>query len=354
MTVKANRSGRWHAHCVALAAQFGGKAMPWRGAMAMWAVLALAGPARAADKVTYILDWLPSGEETFPWIAQTEGLFAREGLDVTINVGRGTTDVITRMATGSAQFGSGGMNGLMTAAAEHGVPVRAVFSVFSKQPDAILTVQGGPITSIKSLAGHTLGTATFTSSNTIWPVIARQNGLDPADVNLLKVDPATLGPLLATGKVDALIDWVTSGTEIEEALKAVGKTMHTIPWSDSGLTGYGLSLFATDAMINDHPDIVARFVRAYAEAVRRSVASCAEGARAIHKALPEVDAALAEPQCGTTIALISNEISQRDGLGWFDPALLAETWSWVARAQNYPPDRIDPQKLVDTRFVPRM
>ena len=58
--------------------------MLWRGAMAMWAVLALAGPARAADRATYILDWLPSGEETAPWIAETEGLFSRGLRDIAV------------------------------------------------------------------------------------------------------------------------------------------------------------------------------------------------------------------------------------------------------------------------------
>jgi NitT/TauT family transport system substrate-binding protein len=62
-----------------------------------------------------------------------------------------------------------------------------------------------PIKTIKDLAGRSLATATFSSSNALWPVIARANGLDPDSVKLLKVDNNALGPMLASGRVDATI-----------------------------------------------------------------------------------------------------------------------------------------------------
>ena len=106
--------------------------------------LALLAQAYAADKVTYILDWLPGGDEAYPFIAKNEGLFAKEGLDVTIAIGRGASDVIAKMSAGTAEFGSGGISALFTGVAEHQVPVKAILSVFSKQPDAIFVVKGGP------------------------------------------------------------------------------------------------------------------------------------------------------------------------------------------------------------------
>ncbi len=325
-------------------------------ALAGAALLHGAPAARAADQVTYILDWLPSGEETFPYLALREGLFAREGLDVTIQIGRGSSDAITKIATGTAEFGSGGIGALMTAAAERhdsgGVPVRAVLSVFNTPPDAIFTIKGGPITSIKSLQGHRLATATFTSSNAMWPVVAREAGLDPASVELMKADPATLAPLLASGRVDAIINWVTSSPGIEAVATQAGKQVAMLPWTDVGLSGYGLSLFASDKVIREKPDLVARFTRAYAEAVLRSVADCHAAAADLHAEVPDVDAATAEAECKTTIPIIRNAISNHDGFGTFDPALLRKTWEWTARAQSYPVDKVDPETLVARNFAP--
>ena len=329
--------------------------MPRRSLVAIAALTLglVASQAQAADKVTYILDWLPSGEETFPYIALHEGLFAKEGLDVTIAIGRGTSDVITKMSAGSAMFGSGGIGALMSAAVEHQVPVKAIASVFSKQPDAIMVVKGSPITSIKDLKGKTVATATFTSSNQLWPVVAKLNGLDPASVNLMKVDPAALGGLLGTGRVDAIIDWVTSGPDIAAAIKNADKQLVMLPWSASGLDGYGLSLFATNSVIKNQPDIAARFTRAYLAAVKISIDDCGRGAADMHAVLPEVETDVAKEQCDVTIPLIRNEISDKTGIGAFDPANLAATWGWIAKSQNYKPDQLNPETVVDRQFIPK-
>jgi NitT/TauT family transport system substrate-binding protein len=172
-------------------------------------ILLIGGSAFAADKVVYQLDWLPSGEETFPYVAQKEGYFAAANLDVEIRVGRGTTDVITKMSTGNGEFGSGGVGGLMQAQAQGPVPVKAVLSIFNKPPDAIFTYEGSGIKSIKDLEGKTVATATFTSSNALWPVVAGLNGIDTSKIQLIKTDPTATAPLVAAGKADALINWVT-------------------------------------------------------------------------------------------------------------------------------------------------
>ncbi len=329
-----------------------------RALVAACAILATStAHATPPDHVTYVLDWLPSGEETFPYIAVRQGLFAHENLDVTIQIGRGSSDVITKIATGNAQFGSGGVGALMAVAAEHkdtgGVPVRAVLSIFNTPPDAVFAIKGGPITSIQDLKGHKLATASFTSSNVLWPVVARSAGLDPADVTLLKTDPTTLAPLLASGRVDAIINWVTSTPGIESVVNQAGKQVETLPWTAAGLNGYGLSLFASDQVIHDNPDLVARFTRAYAAAVQRSIADCHAAAADIHAEVPGVEADTAEAECRTTIALIKNAISERDGFGTFEPALLKDTWDWTAKSQSYQPSQIDPETLVNRSFIPR-
>jgi NitT/TauT family transport system substrate-binding protein len=327
--------------------------------LAMLALCALPATAWAAgppDKVTYILDWFPSGEETFPYVALKQGLFAKEGLDVTIQTGRGSSDAIAKVATGTAQFGSGGIGALMVGAAEHkdsgGVPVRAILSIFNTPPDAIFAIKGGPVTSIAALKGKKLATATFTSSNTMWPLVAKAAGLDPASVTLLKVDPTTLAPLLASGQVDAIINWVTSTPGIQGAVSQAHKELEILPWTAVGLKGYGLSLFASDKVIHDNPDLVARFTRAYAEGIKRSIADCHAAAADLHAIVPDADADTAEAECKTTVALISNPVSAHDGMGSFAPGLLHETWDWTARSQGYKPDLIDPESLVNRSFVP--
>ena len=42
-----------------------------------------------------------------------------------------------------------------------------------------------------------------------------------------------------------------------------------------------------------------------------------------------------------------NAIEKNDGPGAFEKKLLAKTWEWVAKAQNLPIDKLDPEKAVD-------
>ena len=54
----------------------------------------------AADKVTFQLDWLPGGDKAPVYVGIQEGFFAEADLDVSIASGRGSTDALTKMATG--------------------------------------------------------------------------------------------------------------------------------------------------------------------------------------------------------------------------------------------------------------
>jgi NitT/TauT family transport system substrate-binding protein len=316
------------------------------------ATLMMGAQAFAADKVIYLLDWLPSGEETFPYVAQKEGFFAEANLDVEIRIGRGTTDVLAKMASGNGEFGSGGLGGLMNAAAQGPLPVKAVFSIFNKQPDAIFTYEGSGIKTIKDLAGRTVATATFTSSNALFPVIAEINGLDLSKVTLIKADPTVTSPMVASGKADALINWVTSGGEIETVLKQAGKKMVVVPWSDFGLDGYGLALFASDAVIKDKPDVVRRFVAACQKAIVFSLDHPEQAAKDLVEMVPALDLESQVIEVHTTIPVTRNEISDKYGLGTFEPTLVKHTWQWIAKSQNYPLDKLNPETVIDRSFVP--
>lgn len=318
------------------------------------ASLALLGtPAWAADKLTIQLDWLPGGDKSFVYAGLKQGFFAAEGLEVTIVPGRGSADAITKVGSGAADVGFGGISALMMAGAESGVPVKAVMSLYSKQPDAIFTTKGSGITSLKDVVGKTVATSTFSSSNTLWPVVLESNGIDASKIKLLKVDPATLAPLLAQGKVDATINWVTVGPGFQNVLKQAGKELAVLPWSGYGLDGYGWSAMASDKIIKERPDVLRRYLRALVKSLQFTMANPDKAAADLKSVVPEADVAVIAAEFRSSMPLLDNEISKRDGLGTYDPKLLAATWVWVAKSMNYAPTKVDPEKLVDRSFLPK-
>jgi NitT/TauT family transport system substrate-binding protein len=320
------------------------------GPMMFAAVMMLSGKASATDTVRYVLDWFPSGEETYAYVAIKEGFFAEEGLDVKLSVSRGSIDAITRVATDTADFTGASRGALMTASAENRVPVKAIMSIYSKPPDAIFTVKGSGISSIKDLVGRALVTGTFTSSNELWPVLAALNGIDPAKVSVTKVDPNTIAPLLAAGKFNASINWVSAAPGTGAVLKKAGKELIVLPWSEYGLEGYGFSLMASEKIIKGRPDVVRRFVRAFHKAVLFNLKNPDQAAKHLHSMVADIDVEAAANDVRATIPLIKNEVSDKYGIGNFDPPHVQKTWEWMAKARRFPLDKLNPDSIIDRSF----
>lgn len=307
--------------------------------------------ALAADKVRWLNDWLPAGDKAVIYLGVQEGLFAAEDIEVEISSARGGADVVTKLATGSADFGSAGLASLLQARAQGPVPVVAVAPIYNKQPDALFTAEGSGIEKFTDIVGKTVATPTFSASNVVWPLLLENNGIDPNSVKLLKLDPGALAPMLATGKVDATINWVTVAPGFVRSLGEAGKELQVIPWSEYGFDGYGLSLVASERFVQRNPEVARKFVAAYRKAQDMAIANPAAAAAALKKMVPEVDEQQAVEQFEASIPLMANEISESEGTGAFNPARLQVTWQWVARAQNLEQDALDPNTAVTSQYV---
>lgn len=324
---------------------------PTRLAAALGLTLALAGAARA-EPLTFLIDWLPAGDKAAIYLGVEKGLFKAQGLEVTVQSGRGSSDVVTKLGTGAADMGTGGLAALLQAKAQSGVPVTAVMAVYTKQPDAIFTTTDSGVSSLKDLVGKTIATATFSSSNVAWPLVLKANGVAADAIKVLKVDPGALAPLLAAGKVAATINWLTVAPAFQGPLREAGKTFKALPWSESGYEGYGLSVFASDRMIAQRPDAVRKFLAAYARATEMANADPEAAARALKAAVPEVEVARAAEEWTASVPLIDNALARKDGPGVFEPGLLKTTWTWVAESQGIPVASFDPAKAVTGAFLP--
>lgn len=307
--------------------------------------------ALAADHVIFQLGWLPGGDRAPAFVGVQEGFFAKENLDVKILSGRGATDVITRLATGVIDFGEAGLDAVLAAKAVGPTPVHAVMAYFTEPPDALFTSTTSGIATLKDVAGKTVATSPFTSSNLAWPFVLKVNGVDPDKVTLLKADAGLLGGMLAAGKADAIISWVTSAPPVGSMMKSAGKTLRVLPWSQYGYEGYSQAISASDKTLTGRPDVARRFLKVMRQSVefmRDHPQRAAEDVKALS---PELDLATLRAQVDAAIPLAFNEFTKRDGLGVFAPARVKETWDWVSKANGFPPDKIDPMSAVSMKFL---
>jgi NitT/TauT family transport system substrate-binding protein len=313
----------------------------------VWASFAWTGSAVADDSVTMQLGWIPGGDRAFFYLAKDSGLFAAEHLDVRILPGKGATDVITKLATGAADFGDAGLDAILTAKIQGDVPVKAVMPVFTMAPDGLTTTTGSGIRSLKDLAGKSVATSPFTSSNGPWPFLLRLNGVDPDKVRLVKADPSALVAMLAAGQVDAVIQFINNEPLVSKVLRENNKEIVVLPWSQYGLEGYSNSIAVSDKTLATRRDLVVRFTRALRKAILATRDNPAVAVAALKTAVPQTDAEAAEGMARASLPLIFNANTTRDGLGVFSPALVKTTWEWAAKEQGAPLDKLDPLQAVD-------
>ncbi|UXS03911.1 ABC transporter substrate-binding protein [Agrobacterium tumefaciens] len=310
-----------------------------------------AGTATAADKIVFQLDWLPGGDKAPIYVCVQEGFCSEAGIEVEIASGRGSTDAISRLAAASSDIGVSDIGALMAARANEGVKVTAVMSLFNKGPHAFYVAKGGSIASVSDVKGKTIATSPFTSSNVYLPLVLKDAGIDMADIKLVKADPGALGPMLMTGNADGIIAWMTDLTRYSSQGKEAGKDIIALPWSSAGLELYSASLIASDDFLAKRPQVAARFVAAYRKSVEFSRLNPQKAAAAVTAMVAELGAEDVEGSLKDALPLIFNEVTEKDGLGVFDKARLAETWRRVSQAQAIDPAKLDPETIVNRAFA---
>ncbi len=320
--------------------------------LSLLAGLVASASAMAADKVTFQLDWLPGGDKAPVYVGIQQGFFADEDLEVKIASGRGSTDALTKMATGQSDIGSSDIGALMAAKAQDNVPVVAVLPYFTQAPHAFFVLKDSGISSITDLKGKKVATSPFTSSNAFLPLVLKQNGLAEDDIQLVKSDPGALSPMMITGNADAIIAWVTNTALFESQAAGAGKEIIEMPWSNSGLSLYSSSLLASEKFLEERPDVAKRFIKAFAKSIEFSYKYPEKAGIDLHEMVPEVDADIVAAQLKSITNLVYNDVTEKDGVGKFDPARIQQTWEYVAEANGLSETSLDPQTTVNTAFTP--
>ena len=218
--------------------------------------LALCGgckPKPAANglfPITLQTDWYPQPEMGGFYQAQLQGLYKAVGLDVTIAPGGPYVVGEQQVATGAAQFAMGSSDQVLVAVSR-GLPVVAVMATMQQDPQAIMLHKNSPIQSFSDLNGHTIAV----KPGSIW----FQYLLKRYNLTSVREIPATYSVANFLQDPDYIQQcFVTS--EPYFARKS-GADIKTMLISDTGYQPYRI-VFTSTSFLHDHPELVAKFVRA--------------------------------------------------------------------------------------------
>jgi len=221
--------------------------------------------AQAADAVTVRLKWLNQAQFAGYYVAKDKGYYEKAGLDVSIQPGGSDFPAIQMVAGGSEQFGVTGADQILIARSK-GVPVVAIAVIYRENPFVLFALKKSGITKAAQLAGKNIGLKIGGSEELIYRAVLKSAGIDKGSLHEMPVK-FDLSPLL-TGQVD-----VWPGYLINEVLAAEEKGFETsvIRPAEYGVAMYADTLFTTERMLKEKPDVVKKFVaatiRGWADAV---------------------------------------------------------------------------------------
>ncbi len=165
--------------------------------------IATAAPARAADKLTLLLDWFINPDHGPIYVALEKGYFADAGLDVTIIPPADPSAPPKLVAAGQAELAISYQPQLHLQAAA-GLPIARVGTLVATPLNTLVVLRDGPIKSLADLKGKKVGYSVAGTEQAVLGTMLKTVGLSLEDITLVNVN-FSISPSLLAGKVDAAI-----------------------------------------------------------------------------------------------------------------------------------------------------
>ncbi len=188
------------------------------------------------------------------YVANQNGYYADEGLKINFIEGGPTVDLQKAVLEGSAQFGVTAPEQLIAARIE-GKPLRAIAVIFRNNPAVFMTLVDSGITRPQDIVGKKVQ-YNATMGLVLNAMLANFGISSDA---YTKVDVGYDLAAFYSGKVQVWNAFLTN--EVLTA-RADGYKVNIINPDDYGIHFYSDTLYTTDDIIADNPDLVLRFLRA--------------------------------------------------------------------------------------------
>ncbi len=291
------------------------------------------------------LDWYPWSDDTGLYLAQDDGNYAAQGLDVKIYVPSNPTDGLKLVASGHDTFTISYETDVLIAR-EQGIPVKSIAAIVQHPLNTIMALKSSGIATPKQLEGKKVGTPGLPSDDAYLETMMRYDGGDPSKANKVTVN-YDLVQALITKQVDAIVGgyWCHEAILCEQKGFPVN-VMRVEQWGVPDY--YELVLVASDNLIQNSTDLIRRFLRATVQGYGAAMSNHSKALAALYKASPETDMQMETKG----IELLAPEWVDKSGrFGIQDPARW-ETYAKWMQSQGLLKGTVKPTDAYVTGLVP--
>jgi NitT/TauT family transport system substrate-binding protein len=289
--------------------------------------------------VTVQLQSIHQAEFAGFYTADQKGYYAEEGLAVTFIEGGTDIDNLKNVLDGKAQFGTATADQLIIARSQ-GQPLRSLAVEYRRSPTVFFSLAKFGITRPQEFVGKAIRVS-ITTVTTLHAVTAMV-GVTPdqyTEVNL----PSDMA-LFATGEVPI---WSAYTTGLVIAVQQAGHEINIIYPDDYGVHFYADTIFSTDDIINNNPDLVLRFLRATLKGWTFAVENPTDVPALVQKYAPSADPTLESARMAASLPLIN---TGEDHIGWMKPDIWSDM-EQTLREQNVLTSPLDVTQVYTMQFL---
>lgn len=315
--------------------------------------IAFAQKANAEQKdVRMMLDWIVQGTHAPFFVAQEKGYYKDGGLNVTVDAGKGATNVAVSVASGVYQFGWVDMPTMIKFNAQNpSSPLIAVYVSFDDSPLAIITLKSKNIKTPADLDGKKIAGGPGTAVHDTISILLKAAHAENVKINWLNVQPQLFGPLVANGEADGTGGFINSNIP---ALLDVGfklDQIYAVKYSDFGANLYGLALVTTKKFADANPNTVKAMVKALNQGTIDTIKDPAAALALMKKRDPMMKENVEKVRLDLALGLTDTPWVKQHGLSTVQPDRLKMTIDSTVAAYSLP-NSPKPEDVYTDKYLP--
>ena len=135
------------------------------------------------------LNWYMGGLHVPFYYGKDKGYYKEEGIDLTINEGRGSANTVQVVAAGTDTFGLAD-SAVVIATAAKGAEIKSVMTVLNSTGFSVVSLAAAGIKTPKDLEGKKFAVSPGDPLGQLFRALAAHNKLDMSKITFVQVDPA--------------------------------------------------------------------------------------------------------------------------------------------------------------------
>jgi NitT/TauT family transport system substrate-binding protein len=226
------------------------------GAAALVAVPGARVSAQSLDKVSYQTNWRAQGEHGGFYLAMTNGIYKKHGIEADIRMGGPQQNPSQLLLGGRVDMiMSNSFEGINYA--KENLPFLVIAAIFQKDPQCLVSHPGVGHDTLASLKGKPILIAAG-GRNSYWPWLKAKYGFTDEQARPYTFN---MGPFLADKQLSQQAFLSSEPYVIKQA--GVEPVVHL--FADQGFDNYQTTINISKKMVDEKKDLVQRFVNASAE-----------------------------------------------------------------------------------------